>query len=261
MKSNIKRAVAVLLVLTVALLTACSVTLDSVKAAVIGVDDDVNLDSYGEYISNDELGEIVSYGGYISKKEYAAMLNNGSVGASYHPSFEFCYDTGGTQIKVKRAMIGHYVGEAALLISVNGARAYCIQPGIALNTGSSLTQTNSSGVWASLSSNQQQAVNVALCYGREGNFNGIKGNTSINSAQCYIATQLIVWEIVKGERNAVAPYSLNGNGYLSMYCADGGNQNIANAYQRIVNAIESNRYAKNPVIIFLVIKMKSCYNI
>ena len=217
MKSNIKRAIAVLLILTVALLTACSVTMDAVKAAEIG-DSDVDLSNYGEYISNDELGELVSYGGYISKKEYSAMLSDNSVGASYYPSFAFCYDTGG-----------------------NGSRAYCIQPGAALNTGSSLTQTTSSGVWAGLSANQKEAVNTALCYGREGNFSNIKGNTSINSDECYIATQLIIWEIIKGERNATAPYSLKGNGYLSMYCADGCNGNISNAYRRIENAMASSQ--------------------
>ena len=238
MKSIIKRAVAVLLILTIALLTACSVTMDAVKAAEIG-DSDVDLSSYGEYISNDELGELVSYGGYISKKEYSAMLSDGSVGASYNPSFAFCYDTGGNVITVRRAMIGQYVGESALTITVNGSRAYCIQPGAALNTGSSLTQTTSSGVWATLSANQKEAVNTVLCYGREGNFSNIKGNTSINSDECYIATQLIIWEIIKGERNATAPYSLNGNGYLSMYCADGYNGNISNAYHRIENAMAS----------------------
>ena len=209
MKSIIKRAITILLVLTVALLTACSVTMDAVKAAEIG-GSDVDLSSYGEYISNDELGELVSYGGYIFKKEYSAMLSDGSVGASYNPSFAFCYDTGGNVITVRRAMIGQYVGESALMISVNGSRAYCIQPGAALNTGSSLTQTTSSGVWAGLSANQKEAVNTVLCYGREGNFSNIKGNTSINSDECYIATQLIIWEIIKGERNATAPYSLKG---------------------------------------------------
>lgn len=238
MKSNIKRAIAVLLILTVALLTACSVTMDAVKAAEIG-DSDVDLSNYGEYISNDELGELVSYGGYISKKEYSAMLSDNSVGASYYPSFAFCYDANGNVITVRRAMIGQYVGESALMITVNGSRAYCIQPGAALNTGSSLTQTTSSGVWAGLSANQKEAVNTALCYGREGNFSNIKGNTSINSDECYIATQLIIWEIIKGERNATAPYSLKGNGYLSMYCADGCNGNISNAYRRIENAMAS----------------------
>ena len=229
--------IAVLLVFTVIVLAACSVDLSTVKAAEIG--NSVNLDSYGEYISNDELGKLVSYGGYISKREYAAQHSDNSVGASYNPSFAGCYDTNGYQITVRRAMAGQYVGESALMIYVNGSRAYCIQPGAALNTGSSLTQTTSSGVWASLSANQKEAVNVALCYGREGNFSNIKGSSSINSDQCYIATQLIIWEIIKGERNPTAPYSLKGNGYLSMYCTDGHNGNIANAYHKIESAMAS----------------------
>lgn len=237
MINTIKKVIAVLLVFTVIVLAACSVDLSPVKAAEIG--GNVELDGYGEYISNDELGKLVSYGGYISKKEYAEQLANDSVGASYNPSFAGCYDTNGYQITVRRAMAGQYVGESALMIYVNGSRAYCIQPGAALNTGSSLTQTTSSGVWASLSANQKEAVNVALCYGREGNFSNIKGSSSINSDQCYIATQLIIWEIIKGERNPTAPYSLKGNGYLSMYCTDGHNGNIANAYHKIESAMAS----------------------
>ena len=235
--NTIKKVIAVLLVFTVIVLAACSVDLSPVKAAEIG--NSVNLDGYGEYISNDELGELVSYGGYISKREYAAQLSDNSVGASYNPRFAGCYDTNGYQITVRRAMAGQYVGESALMIYVNGSRAYCIQPGAALNTGSSLTQTTSSGVWASLSANQKEAVNVALCYGREGNFSNIKGSSSINSDQCYIATQLIIWEIINGERNPTAPYSLKGNGYLSMYCTDGHNGNIANAYHKIESAMAS----------------------
>ena len=227
--------IAVMLIAVFILITACTTLGTPIKAAEIGAD--VDLDDYGAYISNDELGKIVSYGGFISKAEYASMLNDASVGASYNPSFEACYDNSGYQIFVRRAMAGQYVGESALMIYVNGSRAYCIQPGAALNTGSSLTQTTSSGVWDSLSANQKEAVNVALCYGREGNFSNIKGSSSINSDQCYIATQLIIWEIVNGERSAAAPFSLNGNGYLSMYCADGYNGNIANAYHRIENAM------------------------
>ena len=237
MKRTMRKMIAVLLIAVVILLSACTTLSTPIKAAEIGGDIDVDLSNYSEYISNDELGKFVSYGGYISKKEYSAVMSGKSVGASYTPSFAGCYDNNGNQIIVQRAMAGQYVGESALMIYVNGSRAYCIQPGAALNTGSSLTQTTSSGVWASLSVNQREAVNTALCYGREGNFSNIKGNTSINSDQCYIATQLIIWEIINGERNATAPYSLKSNGYLSMYCADGYNDNIANAYHKIENAM------------------------
>lgn len=170
MKSTMRKMIAVLLIAVVILLSACTTLSTPIKAAEIGGDSDVDLSNYSEYISNDELGKLVSYGGYISKKEYSAVLSGKSVGASYTPSFAGCYDNNGNQIIVQRAMAGQYVGESTLMIYVNGSRAYCIQPGAALNTGSSLTQTTSSGVWASLSANQKEAVNVALCYGREGSW-------------------------------------------------------------------------------------------
>ena len=85
---QVKRIIAVLLALTVIMLAACSDFGTAVKAAEIGGGNDVNLDCYGEYISNDELGELISYGGYISKSEYARHINDDSVGASYTPSFE-----------------------------------------------------------------------------------------------------------------------------------------------------------------------------
>ena len=236
MLKNLKKVTAVVLAVIV-LITTFSVSGFSANAASLENDDtDFIPDNYGEYISNDELGELVSYNGYIAKSEYARLLNDESVGAGYYsPTFEGCYDTGGNQIYVRRAMARQYVGEAALMIWVGGSRAYCIQPGEPLNSGSSLEQTTDYGTWADLSRTQQQAINTALCYGREGNFSAIKGNTSINSDQCYIATQLIVWEIVNGERSSSAPYNLVGNGYLSMYCADGYNGNIAEAYHRIEN--------------------------
>ena len=222
------KKIAALTIAVVLLISSYSAVGITVSAATLENDDtDFISDNYGEYISNDELGELVSYNGYIAKSEYARLLNDESVGAGYYsPTFEGCYDTGGNQIYVRRAMARQYVGEAALMIWIGGSRGYCIQPGEPLNSGSSLEQTTVYGTWADLSRTQQQAINTALCYGREGNFSAIKGNTSINSDQCYIATQLIVWEIVNGERSSTAPYKLVGNGYLSMYCADGYNGNI-----------------------------------
>lgn len=231
------KKIAALTIAVVLLISSYSAVGITVSAATLENDDtDFISDNYGEYISNDELGELVSYNGYIAKSEYARLLNDESVGAGYYsPTFEGCYDTGGNQIYVRRAMARQYVGEAALMIWIGGSRGYCIKPGEPLNSGSSLEQTTVYGTWADLSRTQQQAINTALCYGREGNFSAIKGNTSINSDQCYIATQLIVWEIVNGERSSTAPYKLVGNGYLSMYCADGYNGNISEAYHRIEN--------------------------
>ena len=76
-----RKMIAVMLIAVFILITACTTLGTPIKAAEIG--GDVDLDNYGAYISNDELGKIVSYGGFISKAEYASMLNDASVGASY----------------------------------------------------------------------------------------------------------------------------------------------------------------------------------
>lgn len=241
MKSKLKRAIAVLLVLMVALLTSCSVTLDAVKAAEISGGSDIDLSRFGEYISNDELGEIVSYGGYISKAEYAKHINSRSVGAYYHADFELCTDTGGSAIKYVSSVDGvHSPGTTMYQININGRRAYCIQPGSHTSVYVDYA-ANATGAWNNLSANQRQAVNTALCYGREGNFTAISAGTSIKSCQAYIATQVIIWEIIRGVRNSTAPYSLKSgqSGYIGLFCANGSNANIREAYNRIVKAMNN----------------------
>ena len=155
MFKNLKKITSVFLAVVI---TVCSfATGFTASAAKIT---DIDLSQFGEYISNEELGECVAYGGYITKAEYAKSLSN-SVGANYSPSFDYCKDTNGN-------VITSSYGSSALLISIKGNRAYCIQPGVSLNTSSSLTESTSNGAWAALSRNQQNAINVALCYGREG---------------------------------------------------------------------------------------------
>ena len=230
---------------TLAAMTFASAFSFSANAAVIGNDDtttEKDLSQYGEYISNDDLGEIYSYGGYISKDEYLNDLkknSDGSVSAAIHPTFSYATDTGGNIIKVQTSMAGQHKGNSALIIKINGSRAYCIEPGEPLTINSSLTQTTSEGKWNSLSRDQQNAIKAALCFGMEGNYSAIKGNSTIKEDQCYLATQVIIWEIVKGQRNATAPYALKSgkSGYINIYCANGANPNIKTAYNRITNAM------------------------
>ena len=146
MIKNLKRITAVILAIVMVLTSFTVVGFTANAAEIGGSDPDFIPDNYGEYISNDELGELVSYNGYIAKAEYEKLRNSESVGAGYYnPHFEGCYDTGGNQIYVRRAMARQYVGEAALMIWVGGSRAYCIQPGEPLNSGSALEQTTDYG--------------------------------------------------------------------------------------------------------------------
>ena len=244
MLKEIKRILSVFLA---AVLLVSTISVIGANAANIDFDDDVDLSKYGEYISNDELGENVSYGNYITKSEYKKLLNKrNELSASYNPSFHTLYDTSGNVIKVVSSADGvHSPGTIMYMIKINGSRAYCIQPGVPTNVGVGYTM-NGQGAWNNLSNSQRKAINTALCYGREGNFNNIANGTSINDGQAYIATQVIIWEIVRGVRNANSPFTLKSgqSGYIGLFCANGANPNIRAAYTRILQAMMT--YQKVP---------------
>ena len=244
MLKEIKRILSVFLA---AVLLVSTISVIGANAANIDFDDDVDLSEYGEYISNDELGENVSYGNYITKSEYKKLLNKrNELSASYNPSFHTLYDTSGNVIKVVSSADGvHSPGTIMYMIKINGSRAYCIQPGVHTNVGVGYTM-NGQGAWNNLSNSQRKAINTALCYGREGNFNNIANGTSINDGQAYIATQVIIWEIVRGVRNANSPFTLKSgqSGYIGLFCANGANPNIRAAYTRILQAMMT--YQKVP---------------
>lgn len=205
-------------------------------------------DEHGSFLSEDEVDNSVSlYGNYISKTEYEKIIrNDNSLGANYSASFYGCYDTGGGRIKYVSSVDGvHAVGTNMNSISINGQKAYCIQPGVHTSEWVSYSDT-STGAWQNLTRYQRQAINTVLCYGREGNLSNLQKGTTINSDQAWCATQILIWEIVRGVRNATAPYSLKSgqNGYIGLTCANGANPNIRTAYNKIVNGMAS--YQKKP---------------
>ena len=219
-------------------------------SAITDNSDEVDLSEFGAVITDDDMGYIVSSNGLITKSTLEKQLSEQSsraVGAGSKVTIHYCYDTAGNPIKAIKNIMTHHTGEiqCRFVINSTGENAYCIQPGTMLNEYSTVTE-NASDAWKNLTKGQQEAINVALCYGANGNASVITNGTTINSDQLYVATQLIIWEIVKGERSAVAPYSLkNGkSGYLSMYCDGSKNPNIEKAYHRIVSAMST--YAKIP---------------
>lgn len=202
----------------------------------------INLDDYGDVITNEELGFNVSTSGIITKKQLEAVLNSPSTfsrAATTTITLTPCYDSNGNQITAVQSTYFHSAGMVQYRLKTNadGSNAYCIEPGVYLAGGVNLT-ASAVEAWDSLTLNQQRAINTALCYGLEGSASTVTDG-AVNSDEAYIATQLIVWEIVNGERNAVAPFSLKSgkNGYLSMYCAGGANPNIRKAYNRITSGM------------------------
>lgn len=115
-----------------------------------------------------------------------------------------------------------------VIIYGDGEEAFCIQPGVPLNTGDQLT-ANASEVWNELSSTQREAVKLALAYGKPGNSSNLSGSGDSQ----YIATQMVVWEFANGKTYdmsfADGQYSLtlkDSNKVLSDYKIVCSNENI-----------------------------------
>lgn len=91
-------------------------------------------------------------------------------------------------------------------------RAYCIEPDKASELTSSATvkSTSQSAAWKQLSSAQQNAVNLILSWG----FGGFE-SPSKNKVHYYYATQLLIFEIVAGKRNASTFDAVSGKPLLT----------------------------------------------
>ena len=185
---------------------------------------------------------FISTSGIITKKQLEAIFNSPSTfsrAATTTITLTPCYDSNGNQITAVQSTYFHSAGMVQYRLKANadGSNAYCIEPGVYLSGGVNLTES-AADAWYNLSINQQRAINTALCYGLEGSASTVTAG-AVNTDEAYIATQLIVWEIVNGERNASIPFSLKSgkNGYLSMFCAGGANPNIRTAYNRIVDGM------------------------
>ena len=201
----------------------------------------INLDDYGDVITNEELGFNLSSSGVITKRQLEQMINapamlSARASSNTTITLTYCYDTAGNIIKAVSSTDFRNAGAIQYRFTTNdGMRVYCIEPGVYIAGGVNLS-TVSDEAWKNLSQAQRQSINTALCYGLEGSPDATMVGT-INEDQAYIATQLIIWEIVKGERSPNAPYSLNTgkSGYLNLFCAGGANPNIKAAYNNITS--------------------------
>lgn len=121
---------------------------------------------------------------------FARTYDSNGNGMFYNSSANFNGYTAGGANKVKYRMY------------VDGETAYCIEPGVPLQTGNML-QRNSSETWNALSNSQKKAVGLALLYGRQGN----RSNLSGNDDEQWLATQTLVWEFVTGCRNSTGSFT------------------------------------------------------
>ncbi|MDD6848847.1 MAG: SpaA isopeptide-forming pilin-related protein [Oscillospiraceae bacterium] len=163
-----------------------------------------------------------------------AVLPVNAVGKSVTVTFDYCYDTAGNIIKYVQkttapngTTVGT-VGEELCRIYVDGKDAYCIEPGVHLMSGDTVTE-DASTVWRNLGSAKQKAINLALLYGKSGNSSNMSGT----AGQQWIATQLIIWEFVTGCRSTSDGFKCTDKRFYNGICGGDSNTGVQTNYNKI----------------------------
>ena len=152
-------------------------------------------------------------------------------------TFDYCYDSTGNIIKFQQTTVsdGYTVGtpgEELCKIFADGKEAYCIEPGHTLYSGNTLTEDGST-VWKNLGSAKQKAINLALLYGKPGSGKSLSGTED----QKWVATQLIVWELVSGCRSTSEGYKCTNTKFIDGICAGGANPGVKSVYNAISKSL------------------------
>ena len=142
------------------------------------------------------------------------------------------------------------VGLKAIKVNGTWQAAYCLEPGIA--EGSTYTEedltmdefVSSSAAPSTLTVQQMKAMCVAVMYGQR----TLPQSASYELLSNMVATQIIVWEIAIGWRNATPPYAQTNDAFIrrfenaygkgpeatSMYISIGGRlKSVISAYNQI----------------------------
>ena len=153
-------------------------------------------------------------------------------------SFTHTYDSSGNAMRYNSSAVinGYTAGGAGnykYRMFVDGETAFCIQPGVPLKTGNTLTKA-SSDTWNALSANQKKAVGLALLYGYQGNSSNLSGSDD----EKWVATQTLVWEFVTGCREATGSYRQTSTTVYSLHFGSNyANSGAKKAYDQIVSLL------------------------
>ena len=192
---------------------------------------------FNEY-RNNKKNICFHYGGSynnISVTDYSGNSNRDAKTITFTPT----YDEDGVLLKYNSGALvnGHYAGgegDNINRISVDGDTAYCIQPGVTLNSGDKLRES-SSDAWKALSDSKKKAVGLALLYGYQGNKKNLDGSDD----EKWAATQALVWEFVAGCRNTSGKYKRTEKTIYSLYIGSNySNAGIEKAYDQIVDLLK-----------------------
>ena len=153
-------------------------------------------------------------------------------------AFQHTYDSDGNAMRYNSSAVinGHTAGgtgEYKYRMFIDGKVGFCIQPGVPLKTGNTLTKA-SSEAWNALSSNQRKAIGLALLYGYQGNRNALSGSDD----EKWLATQTLVWEFVTGCREATGSYQQTSSTVYDLHFGSNyANSGARTAYEQIVSML------------------------
>lgn len=153
-------------------------------------------------------------------------------------AFQHTYDSDGNAMRYNSSAVinGHTaggMGEYKYRMFIDGEVGFCIEPGVPLKTGHTLTKA-SSEAWNALSSNQRKAVGLALLYGYQGNRNALSGSDD----EKWLATQTLVWEFVTGCREATGSYQQTSRTVYDLHFGSNyANSGARTAYEQIVSML------------------------
>ena len=153
-------------------------------------------------------------------------------------TFQHTYDSDGNAMRYNSSAVinGHTAGgtgEYKYRMFIDGEVGFCIQPGVPLKTGNTLTKA-SSEAWNALSSNQRKAIGLALLYGYQGNRNALSGSDD----EKWLATQTLVWEFVTGCREATGSYQQTSSTVYDLHFGSNyANSGARTAYEQIVSML------------------------
>lgn len=154
-----------------------------------------------------------------------AITTNGTLTISYYNYLEGASKTA-------------YI-QAIDLKTIGSATVYCIEPEES-STGQSYTQDQQMDAWNMIPADKREAIGLALAYGYpnqsySASSNDIYwyGKQAVLNTENYIATQLIVWEILAGVRSDITMQLVNSNvSYRNVF--DSGWNTIRTTYDAIV---------------------------
>lgn len=119
--------------------------------------------------------------------------------------------------------------------TTTGADAYCLEPGRIMYSGYTSAKDHSDA-WNSMSTKLKNAILITMAMGKPGNSSRLSGS----AGEKYVATQVLIWELINGDRSVTTYERTNNEIYNAVFGSNGSsNKGVKTNYDAIVRAIQT----------------------